>query len=213
MCFESQGAIIAAKYDGGILISADRTMPYGKLLQKLEFHSHFEGLRGPAIMGVSGAADDFKEILSEIDKALTQELGDWNWNKRPFPEIYTAIKGYMAKRQSDHKPPGVKVVIAGMNSDNTTFLGAIDLDGTSWEGDVLCTDPERIQVDKLKQVVGRSRDEVLKAIRRVWLDLKVVHVIARGDVELDDIGGKLSDPYLPIPGVNRKYVHEYGYGD
>lgn len=210
MCFESQGAIIAAKYDGGILISADKKVPYGHTLEKPDFHTHFEFLYGPATMGVSGPADDFVEILLEICDALRNESNPMRWDKRPFPEIYTAIKGYMAKRQSDRKPPSVKVVIAGINSDKTTFLGAIDLDGTSWEGDVLCTDPERINVDKLKQVVGRSRDEVLKAMKRVWLDLKVVHRIARGDVELDDVGRELSDRYLPIPGVNREYLHKYG---
>ena len=67
----------------------------------------------------------------------------------------------------------MKVVVAGINSDKTTFLGAMGLDGTLWEGDVLCPDPGPINVDELTRVVGRSRDEVFEAISRVWLGMKV----------------------------------------
>ena len=205
MTFESQGAIVAVKYDGGILISADRTVPHGKVVRKPGMYSHFLELCAFSWMGVSGTADDFEKILTEIFNAISRKFGRWDWDKRPFDELYAFIKDYLAKRRPPRKPaPGAKVVVTNVNSDKTTFLAAIDLDGTLWEGDVLCTDPEHINVDELNRVVGRSRDEVLEAVSRVWLDQKVVHRFARGDIELlDVVGGQSAMPeYLKIPGVN-----------
>ena len=155
---------------------------------------------------MSGAPDDFEKILLEIRKALAHEFGEIDWFERPFAEVYPFLKGYLAKRQWDRKPPGVKVVIAGVKSGGTTFLETVDLDGTSWEGDVLCTDPEHIKVDELHQVVGRSRDEVLAAISRVWRGQKVVHILARGDIELFESVGERVRDCLSIPGVESEYM-------
>ena len=86
------------------------------------------------------------------------------------------------------KPLQVKIVVAGINPDNSSFLAVADLYGTSWEDEYICTGiAVHMKALQLDRAVGRSKEEVIQAIADVWRAIKVKYVLSVGEVELLDV--------------------------
>ena len=195
------GPIIAVKYDGGIVLASDMTVTYGKSI-KFANLSHFIEITPTCVIGASGDVGDFQALTEIIESIVREEQCKSGCETLTPSEIYTFVKRYLYQRRTNMKPLVIKVVVAGINADGTSFLAAADLYGTAWEDDFICTGiAAHMKGLQLDRAVGRTRDEVVQAIAEVWRGLKVRYCLSSGDVEIVDVsrdGVKKLD-HLSIP--------------
>lgn len=194
------GTIIAIKYSGGIVLASDRAISYGSQFKFADV-SHFSQVTPTCVIGCTGEMADFQE-LSKILGAIVRKTECQSGGEPPTPaEIFTLTKRVMYNRRSRMKPLMMKVVVAGINRDGSSFLGAADMYGTSWEDDVVTTGiGNHMKGLQLDRAVGRSRDEVITAIKDVMKAICMRSVTGAGAWEVLDVnrdGVSALDPIRP----------------
>ena len=94
-----------------------------------------------------------------------------------------------------------KLVIAGFNRDGTSFLGVSDMYGTAYEDDIITTGMAvHMKGTQLDRAVGRSREEVIDAIRDVAVGIMSRFILSVGSWEVLDVtpdGIQALDPIVP----------------
>jgi 20S proteasome subunit beta 7 len=186
----SASAIMAVKYDGGILLASDKMVCYGTSLFYSDF-SHFETLSSRILVGCSGELSDFQELVKVLKQVIAaQECRSEGQTCYPA-EIQNYITRYLYQRRTKMNPLCVKVVLAGINRDGTTFLGVTDMYGTSWQDDIICTGmAAHIKGLQLDEAVGKDRDTVFAAMSEVWKGIYARSMMQNGPLEYFDVNAR-----------------------
>lgn len=181
------GAIVAVKYDGGILLASDMGICYGSMY-KFANVSHFEILNSGAVIGATGEFADFQALLDIVKATLLEEQCRRFGGQLTPKEIHTYIKRIMYQRRSNMKPFAIRVVLAGKNPDNSLYLGVTDPYGTTWEDDVICTGySNHLKGMQLDKTAKKSKDEVRDAITQSFRALYARLSTMNGPVEFVDV--------------------------
>lgn len=183
----TSGAILAVKYDNGILLASDKTISYGSMF-KYNNVSHFEQLTSSIIMGASGEFADFQELKDIIKSVILKEKCKHGGAELSPSEVHNYVKRLMYQRRSKMNPIVAKVVIAGINPDQSLFLACTDLYGASWEDDVISTGMGKyLQGDQLRNAVNGTKEEVQKSILEVFQAIYSRFAQANGKLEFIDM--------------------------
>ena len=203
------GTMIGIKYSGGIILTSDRAVSYGSQY-KFANVPHFLTLTPSCVIGCTGEMADFQE-LSKLLSATVRQFECESGGEAPTPsEIFTLAKRVLYQRRNKLDPLMMKIVVAGVNRDGSSFLAAADMYGTNWEDDVITTGMglhmKGLQLDR---AVNRSRDEVITAIKQVMTGLcartiqgagpwDVIDITSDGITELEPIRAEIRHDLEPV---------------
>ena len=183
----TSGTILAAKYDGGILLASDNTISYGSMFRYNNV-SHFVEVTPKVVLGGTGEFADFQQIVEFVKRQILQAQCKHNGEYLTPSEIHSYIKRMMYNRRSQLKPWATRVVVAGINPDNTLFLATTNPYGTSYEDDVISTGFGRyLQGLQITSVANGEKDKVREGMRQVFQTVFARHCQANGKVEFIDL--------------------------
>ena len=183
----TSGSIVAAKYDKGILLASDMSICYGSSF-KFANVSHFVELTPTCVIGASGEFADFQELSDIIKSTILEEQCKHGGEYMSPSEIHTYIKRIMYHRRSKMKPLVMKIIVAGINPDKTTFLSCTDLYGASWEDDAISTGfAKYLQGIQIDSIAKGPKDAVYNGMKQVFTAVFARHALANGKVEFIDI--------------------------
>ena len=196
------GTIIAAKYDGGILLASDNTISYGSMF-KYNNVSHFVEVAPNVILGGTGEFADFQQIAEWVQRQVLQARCKHNGEYLTPSEIHSYIKRVMYSRRSDMKPWTTRVVVAGINKDGSSFLATTNPYGTSYEDDAISTGFGRyLQGMQVTSVVNGDKEAVREGIKQVFQTVFARHCQANGKVEFINLtkdGVEREEPIKIVP--------------
>ncbi|EAY00390.1 Family T1, proteasome beta subunit, threonine peptidase [Trichomonas vaginalis G3] len=179
----ASGAIVAAKYDGGILLASDLSITYGSMFRHNNV-SHFVEVAPNIIIGASGEFADFQTLIEVIKSVILQQQCKHNGEYLTASEVHNYIKRYMYQCRSNMKPLSCKVIVAGINPDGSKFLACTDPYGASWESDHIGTGfGKYLQGLQIADVVNGSFDDVKKGITEVFRAVNARNTTANGKIE------------------------------
>jgi 20S proteasome subunit beta 7 len=181
------GAIVAVKYDSGILLASDTVINYGRS-PRFGGISHFRQLTPTVLIGASGEFADFQALLDVLQRPLRQAECESHGQPLTVSEIYNLVKRYLYDRRSRINPLAVEVIVAGIAPNGASFVGTADLYGTAWEDDFACTGPASyLRGLQIERVVNKSQAEVLAGITDVWRALTRRSALAHPTIEIIDV--------------------------
>jgi len=183
----TSGSIVAAKYDKGILLGSDMAICYGSSF-KFANVTHFVVLTPKVVMGASGEFADFQELTDTVKATILEKQCSHGGEYMTATEIHTYIKRIMYYRRSKMNPLMIKVVLAGINPDGTSFLACTDPYGASWEDDTISTGfGKHLQGIQIEKVVKGPRESVYDGMKQVFTAVFARHAMANGKVEFVEI--------------------------
>lgn len=201
------GAIIAVKYDKGILLASDKSIHYGSCF-KFANVSHFHQLTNNLIIGGSGEYADFQELVSLLEAIILKEQCQNNGESLTPSELSTYIKRLMYQKRSKMQPLVMRCVVAGISPEDQSngsrlFLGSINKYGTSYEDDYICTGiAQHLQGLDLAKSVNLDRETVLNTIKENFIAIYARNHSTTGKLEIIDLaidGIKYMDPVEITP--------------
>lgn len=194
----TSGTIVAAKYDGGIILASDTTISYGSMF-KYNNVSHFEEIAPKIILGGTGEFADFHALCEILRSEILEAQCKHNGEYLTPSEVHTYVKRIMYQKRSKMQPFATKVIVAGINPDGSSFLACTDPYGASWEDDTISTGFGRyLQGTQVSSVVGGPKENVISAIKEIFMTVFARHCQANGKVEFLDVTPETVTKLEPI---------------
>ncbi|KZT38654.1 proteasome endopeptidase complex, beta subunit [Sistotremastrum suecicum HHB10207 ss-3] len=130
-------SVLAIKYKDGIMMAADNLASYGSLarfkdIQRLHVVGDY------TILGAGGDMSDFQHIQHTLDSLMIEEFSVDDGHKLGPPEIYEYLSRLMYGRRSEMNPLWNSILVGGFK-DGKSFLGYVDLLGTTYSASTLAT--------------------------------------------------------------------------
>ena len=187
----TSNSIIAAKYKDGIILASDRVLSYGSCF-KFSNVTHFEKLTPNVIIGGTGEYADFQELVDILRKYVVSEECKNNGEPLTAPEISNLIKRLMYQNRSKFNPFVMKCVLAGVDKNSgSKLLTVTDLYGTQWEDDAVATGygahMQGLQIPNVLKQPEVSRDDIIAAIKQVFVGLMARHSTMVGPIDFVDV--------------------------
>ncbi|GKT36681.1 putative multi-domain containing protein [Aduncisulcus paluster] len=149
----SGGSIIAIKYKGGVMMTADTLLSFGRMARYRGF-SRIRSFGDNTLISFTGDHADFTTLMEEMEKEIEHDVQQDDGVVLNASEIHTLLTRILYHHRSDMKPKWTYLIVAGSDKDGKSFLGYIDLYGTHFECDYTAT--------------GYAEDLALPMIRREW---------------------------------------------
>jgi len=130
-------SVLAIKYEGGILMTADTLVSYGSLA-RFRSCERMKAVGNFSIIGASGEYSDFQATLVTLDELIDRDNAYEDGSKLYPREIFSYLSRVMYNRRSKMDPLYNQFVLAGFR-DGQSFLGQVDLYGTAFEDTTLAT--------------------------------------------------------------------------
>jgi len=130
-------SVLAIKYNGGVLVAADTLASYGSLARYRDIR-RLKPVGKYTLIGASGELSDFQFLSDHLDEIMTDEYVMDDGAKLYPKEIYNYLTRVMYGRRSKMDPLWNQLVVAGYR-DGKSFLGLVDLLGTSYEDNTIAT--------------------------------------------------------------------------
>ena len=182
----TSGVIIALKYTDGIILATDHVVCYGSQF-KFNDVPHTVELSPTCLFAATGELAHFQELTKTVSSCVRSEQCKSGGRDLTSAEIFTLIKRLLYQHRSKIQPLFMQAVIAGVDGD-TSFLGVCDEYGTNWEDNIIATGIARYMRGlQLDQAVGKSKEEVIEAIRQVAIGVKARSIKGVGDWDIFDI--------------------------
>jgi len=130
-------SVLALKYQGGVLMATDTLGSYGSLARFFELErTHQVGAY--TAVGAGGDISDYQHICKMLDDLANDDYIR-NDGSRLYPvEIWNYLCRVMYQRRNKFDPLWNYMVVGG-HRDGESFLGYVDLVGTSYKDDFIAT--------------------------------------------------------------------------
>lgn len=133
------GAILAIKYDKGVICAGDTLGAYGGLHRFRDIRRVFK-LNDNVVITYTGDVADFQHIQDMLeDEEREYDMKDDGSKLGPI-EVFNVLERIMYNRRSRGNPYWNTLVISGyVETEQRPFLGQIDSQGTSFETNLIGT--------------------------------------------------------------------------
>eukprot|EP01098_Paradermamoeba_levis_P004332 TRINITY_DN1864_c0_g1_i1.p1 TRINITY_DN1864_c0_g1~~TRINITY_DN1864_c0_g1_i1.p1 ORF type:complete len:246 (-),score=70.43 TRINITY_DN1864_c0_g1_i1:98-835(-) len=192
-------SVLAIKYFGGVLLSADTLASYGSLA-RFRSVNRLAPVGKSTLMGASGEYSDFQYILELLDDVTTSEELLNDGSALTPKEIYSYLSRVMYNRRNRMNPLWNNLVLGGFRNGKS-FLGLVDLYGTYYEDDTLATGygahiarpllRNAFKPDLSKQEAKKILEDSMRVL--YYRDGRASNKIQIGDVSAD--GVSITEPY------------------
>jgi len=130
-------SVLALKYKDGIMMAADNLASYGSLARFKDIQ-RFHPVGDNTIIGASGDMADFQQLKHILDTLLIEQFVQDDGHKFGPTEIYEYLSRLMYGRRSKMDPLWNSLLVGGFK-DGKSFLGYVDLLGTTYSAPTLAT--------------------------------------------------------------------------
>ncbi|KIM30467.1 hypothetical protein M408DRAFT_328051 [Serendipita vermifera MAFF 305830] len=131
-------SVIGLKYKDGVMLAADNLASYGSLARYKDVQ-RLHPVGTSTILGAGGDMSDFQYIQHTLDSLIIEEFTYDDGNKLGPTEIYQYLSRIMYNRRSKMNPLWNSLVVGGIKSDGESFLGYVDLLGTTYQSPTIAT--------------------------------------------------------------------------
>lgn len=147
-------SVLAIKYAGGVMMSADTLASYGSLARFKDVR-RLRTVGDHTMIGAGGEYSDFQEIMKVLEDMTIKEYCLDDGSSYSPASIHSYLTRVMYYRRNKMNPYFNSVVLAGFEGGNS-FLGTIDNIGTAYEDNFIAT--------------GFGAHLALPIIRRRWTE-------------------------------------------
>jgi len=131
-------SVLAVKYKGGVMMMSDTLGSYGGLARYADVQ-RIVGINKNTLVGASGEYSDFQFIQKFLGEMVTEDYCEDDGSELNAREIHSVLARILYNRRSKMNPLWNQLVVGGTAEDGETFLGLVDLHGTSYKEDMLAT--------------------------------------------------------------------------
>jgi 20S proteasome subunit beta 7 len=130
-------SVLALKYKDGIMLAADTLASYGSLARFKDVQ-RLHPVGEYTVVGASGDMSDFQELQHILETLLVEEFIQDDGHKLGPTEIYEYLSRLLYGRRSRMNPLWNALLVGGFK-DGKSFLGYVDLLGTTYSASTLAT--------------------------------------------------------------------------
>lgn len=130
-------SVLAIKYKDGIMMTTDCLASYGSLARFRNVERMIK-VGNSTVIGASGDYSDFQYITHLMNKLMIEEYNADNGQPLAPENIYEYISQVMYQRRCKFDPLWNALVIGGYQ-DGKSFLGYVNLKGTTYQADSIAT--------------------------------------------------------------------------
>lgn len=130
-------SVVAIRYKDGVVMAADTLGSYGSLarFRQVERMRQFGSY---TCVGAGGEYSDFQMLSKLLKELITEDLSTDDGSTLGPRQIYTYLTRVLYNRRCRFDPLWNQLIVAGYR-DGKSFLGYVDLLGTSYEDDTIAT--------------------------------------------------------------------------
>jgi len=130
-------SVLAIKFKDGVILAADNLASYGSLARFKDIQRlHPVGTH--TVIGAGGDMSDFQHLQHQLDCLIISEFTYEDGHKLGPTEIYEYLSRVMYARRSKMDPLWNSLLVGGYK-DGKSFLGYVDLLGTTYTASTLAT--------------------------------------------------------------------------
>jgi len=131
-------SVLGVKFDGGIMIAADKLGSYGSLA-RFRGVSRVMQVNDVTVMAAGGDYADYQFLHDIIEqRVIDEECLDDGFSYTP-KALHSWLTRVMYNRRSRFNPLWNSVIIGGMEKDGSTYLGTVNMIGIAFKDDVIAT--------------------------------------------------------------------------
>ncbi|PVU88920.1 hypothetical protein BB559_004291 [Furculomyces boomerangus] len=130
-------SVLALKYKDGVMLTADCLASYGSLA-RFRNVERLHPVGKNTIIGASGDMSDFQHVQNQLNGLMLSEHVTDDDQVLGTKSIYKYLSNIMYNRRSKVNPLWNKFIVAGLE-DGESFLGFVDLYGTTYKSPVMAT--------------------------------------------------------------------------
>ncbi|GJQ11349.1 hypothetical protein GpartN1_g3140.t1 [Galdieria partita] len=131
------GSVVGIKCSDGVVIAADTLASYGSLARFQNF-SRLMKVTDSCMLGGGGEVSDFQEIQRLLENLITKDFC-FNDEHIQTPRSVHQYLGRVLYAQRSRLNPLWNSLLVGGYAASQSFLGVVDLYGTTFESEVLAT--------------------------------------------------------------------------
>ncbi|KIO27403.1 hypothetical protein M407DRAFT_243350 [Tulasnella calospora MUT 4182] len=168
-------SVLAIKFKDGVIVAADNLASYGSLARFKDIQRlHAVGTH--TVIGAGGDMSDFQHIQHDLDSLIISEFSEGDGHALGPAEIYEYLSQVMYARRSKMNPLWNSILVGGWK-DGKSFLGYVDLIGTTYSASTLATGYGAYIAQPLLRKAVEGRENELteeEAVKIVEESLKVL---------------------------------------
>jgi len=130
-------SVLGIKYAGGVMIAADTNISYGSLA-RFRNVPRITNAGGNTVIGATGEYSDFQDIKVLLEEILTSDFCHDDGHSLSPSEIHSYLSRVMYNRRNKFNPYYNQLIVGGFR-EGKSFMGYIDMVGTSYEENYLAT--------------------------------------------------------------------------
>jgi 20S proteasome subunit beta 7 len=119
------------------MLASDTIASYGSLARYKNV-KRVSKVGDTALIGASGEYSDFQSIMEMLESMSQSDINQDDGYTRSPSEIYNYLRAVMYQRRNKFNPLWNQLLVAGFKN-NKSFLGYVDLIGTAYEENYICT--------------------------------------------------------------------------
>jgi len=193
-------SVLAIKGKDFVMMTADTCVSYGSLL-KYRSIERIKSIGDFTLIGASGEYSDFQIVLDTLDELIIQDKLHEDGSILHPHEIHSYLTRVMYNRRTNMNPYYNQFILAGFRNGQS-FLGQVDLVGTSFTDETLATGfGAHIARPLLRKAYHPdiSREEAKKLLEECmrvcyYRDTKSINKIQLAVISAE--GSNISAPYL-----------------
>jgi len=131
-------SVLAVKYKDGVMMMADTLGSYGGLamFKKLP---RIQAINASSIIGAGGEYSDFQQIMKLLNQQVKKDFCYNDGCILSPSELHSYLSRLLYARRSKVDPLWNTLLLGGIESDGSHFLGCVDIYGSCYTGNVLAT--------------------------------------------------------------------------
>ena len=130
-------SIIGIKYKDGVMLAADTLASYGTMARYKDIR-RLTKVGNNCLIGASGEISDYQSLQQMLSDVHQSDVNHDDGYIRSPKEIHNYLRAVLYQRRNKGNPLWNQLLVAGFNKDSS-YLGYVDLIGTSYEEDFIAT--------------------------------------------------------------------------
>lgn len=131
-------SVLGVKFAGGVMLAADTLASYGSLARYKDVR-RIQKFGSETLIGASGEISDFQSIMNTLDNINQDDMNQEDGYHTSSLEVYSYLRAIMYQRRNKGNPLWNQLLIAGCPKKTGPFLGFVDMIGTAYEENFICT--------------------------------------------------------------------------
>jgi 20S proteasome subunit beta 7 len=135
--------VLGMKYKGGVMLAADTLASYGTMARYKDVRRIFK-VGDNCLIAASGEISDYQALQHILEDVHQTDINHDDGCVRTPKEIHNYLRAMLYQRRNKGNPLWNQLLVAGYNgkgnsSDDSAYLGYVDLIGTMYEEDFVAT--------------------------------------------------------------------------